>query len=621
MGFFLSAGVYPVEVDLTTTIPAVATSVGVIVLRQTYKGIEHDSFYASIDEDVETQFGKATTSSYKDILSAKGFLKYGNSLYCTRVMPEDATFSGTIATSGYGDNFTEMPTAYDFVSLGTTDLSLFPENTRNSLGSDEFMKFIADSRGGWGDNMKIIIADYDFYNAVKYLDLGTGNLDLPTGITLNSEATVAVEGMFDDYDNNPAVGEPGHDSEIAWSAIRNLDVNILTDKQFVVVVQAKDQGGSTYEDKEIFICSTSETDLDDEGNSMFVETVINEQSKFLRVVMNSSLITDSETDSGRITIGTTRCQPMTKGVNGTWLENEEDSACISAYNLYSNSEEIDVNLFIDSDKGVVVKKDLVNITEVLRKDSFAILDVLRGDVVNNKGFEATSLTKWRKGQDGSTFNVNSSYCSLYGNWLEVFDVTNKKYRWVPSSGYVAGIFANTDNVSDPWFAPAGLNRAILTNVRRLAWNPKQGERDLLYQNGINPIVSFSGQGKVLWGQKTLLDKSSAFNRINVRRLFLVLEKAISKASKYFLFEQNDQISWLLMRNMINPFLEDIKGRRGLYDYLVVVDETNNTPERIDRNEMHGNIFLKPTKTAEFISLKFIATKTGASFSELAQSFT
>ena len=201
--------------------------------------------------------------------------------------------------------------------------------------------------------------------------------------------------------------------------------------------------------------------------------------------------------------------------------------------------------------------------------------------------------------------------------MEVYDKYNRKYRWIPSSGYVAGIYAKTDDVADPWWAPAGLNRAIITSVRRLAWNPKQGHRDLLYKNGINPIVSFAGQGKVIWGQKTMLDKPSSFNRVNVRRLFIVLEKAISTAAKYFLFEPNDEISRKQLTNMINPFLRDVKARRGVYDYRVICDDTNNTPERIDRNEQWCTILIKATRTAEFIVLNFVSTKTGASFDEVA----
>ncbi len=241
------------------------------------------------------------------------------------------------------------------------------------------------------------------------------------------------------------------------------------------------------------------------------------------------------------------------------------------------------------------------------------LDVAFSDVVYNKGSEVTDLKEFRL----TDLNINSSYSALYGNWLEVYDKWNGKYRWIPASGHMAGIFANTDDVSDPWFAPAGLNRAVITNVRKLAWSPTLGQRDILYKNGINPIVSFAGQGKVVWGQKTLLDKNSAFNRINVRRLFITLEKAISTAMKYFIFEPNDTITRLLIENMVTPFLRDVKARRGIYDFLFVSDETNNTAERVDRNELWIDIYIKPVRAAEFIVLNFIATKTGASFSELA----
>ncbi len=172
-------------------------------------------------------------------------------------------------------------------------------------------------------------------------------------------------------------------------------------------------------------------------------------------------------------------------------------------------------------------------------------------------------------------------------------------------------------MADPWWAPAGLNRAVLTGVRRLAWNPKLGNRDILYSNGINPIVSFAGQGKVIWGQKTMLAKESAFNRVNVRRLFITIEKAISTAAKYFLFEPNDAVTRNLLINMIVPFLRDVQARRGIFDFRVICDETNNTPERVDRNELWCDILIKPTRTAEFIVLNFVATKTGASFEEAA----
>ena len=297
-----------------------------------------------------------------------------------------------------------------------------------------------------------------------------------------------------------------------------------------------------------------------------------------------------------------------------------DGDIMDAYRLYEDPETVDINLVIDSGKSTTVKSDLIAMCEE-RLDCMAILDVPKILVVNNKGNETVQLRDWRNGtgsfSDGSGFNENTSYASIYGNWIEVYDKYNQKYRWIPTSGYAGGIYAKTDDVTDPWWAPAGLNRAVLTGVRRLAWNPKLGNRDILYSNGINPIVSFSGQGKVIWGQKTMLAKSSAFNRVNVRRLFITLEKAISTAAKYFLFEPNDTVTRNLLVNMINPFLRDVQSRRGIYDFKVICDDSNNTPERVDRNELWCDILIKPTRTAEFIVLNFVATKTGASFEEAA----
>jgi len=241
----------------------------------------------------------------------------------------------------------------------------------------------------------------------------------------------------------------------------------------------------------------------------------------------------------------------------------------------------------------------------------AILDPPMSTVVGHRTEEVGLLVSYV-----NTLSINSSYACIYGNWIEVYDKWNGKYRWCPPSGLVAGLFANNDNISESWFAPAGPNRAIITNARRLGWNANFGDRNIIYKNRINPIISLSGMGKLIYGQKTLLDKDSDFNRINIRRLFMVLEKAIATASRYFLFEPNDDISRLLLVNMIDPFLRDVKARRGIYDYLVICNETNNTPERIDRGELWCDIYIKPVRAAEFIVLNFIATKTGTSFSEV-----
>jgi len=572
MGFYLSPIVDINEVDLSTTIPAVATSIGVIILRGTYKGPERKTTLITNIDDLITTFGKPTSTAdcYRDILSAAGFLKYGNKLYCTRSMAAGATFSGTKATSGASATFVPytVDNAYKLTDFNSEDPDEFADEVAPS-GTDP-MWFIANSRGTNGNNVRIAVVDYTTYTAM--------------------------------------IQEGTHSDWATYSDIVSIDSPMDDTTDFLVVVSAKDQGETTWTVKESWNVSTDEDKTDDEGVKKFAETVINGRSKYIEIALNPLQVDNT------ITLSTEDYQQFGGGQidDAVTPLGITDAIIMTDLDLYSNAEDIDVNIFIDSDKSTTIKQYITTICGTTRKDCIGILDCLYADVVNNSGSEATDLRLFRN----TTLNENDSYVSLYGNWLNVYDKWNGRYRWVPVSGYVGGIFANTDDVTDPWFAPAGLNRALLTSVRKLAWNPTLGERDILYKNGINPIVSFSGQGKVVWGQKTLLDKSSAFNRINVRRLFLVLEKAISTASKYFLFEPNDNLTRLLLMNMIDPFLRDVRSRRGVYEYLVVCDETNNTGERIDRNELWCDIYIKPTRAAEFIVLNFIATKTGVSFTEI-----
>ncbi len=513
---------------------------------------------------------------------------------------------------------------YDYLPLGTKDLTEFPELV--TLAEGEHLRMIAKSRGAWGNNVRALIVDRDIYRGVKYFDTSDEEIDLPSDMTISDEASATVLEMWNEYKNNPAEGEDGHDNSLAWPVVSNMDTPVDDEKHFAIVIEEKRQGSSAWTTEEVWLVSSNETDTDDSNNDMFVESVVNNGSDYIWVKLNENLRSDNETDNGPVSLPMKKFAQLSGGFNGEWgrhdgvtAQEAEDSAVNEAYELYSHVNEIDVNLFIDSDKGVSVKQNLISICEDIRKDSMCILDVPKELVKNNSGNEAYDIVKWRKGQGGSLFHPNTSYAALYGNWLEINDKWNRKHRWVPASGYVAGIYASTDETRDPWFAPAGLNRGVLQGIRRLAWNPKEEHVRFMYQNGINPIVSYAGQGKVVWGQKTLLDKQSAFNRINVRRLFLVLEKAISKSSKWFLFEQNDETTWLLMKNMIEPFLRDVRGRRGIHDFLVQIDETTNTPERMGRNEMWGNIWIKPTRSTEFIVLNFIATKTGASFEEMINS--
>ena len=212
---------------------------------------------------------------------------------------------------------------------------------------------------------------------------------------------------------------------------------------------------------------------------------------------------------------------------------------------------------------------------------------------------------------------NGSYGVIDSTSVYIYDKYNDIFRYIPANGHMAGLCANTDSVAEPFFSPAGFNRGGLRGVTKLAYNPKKVDRDELYKAGVNPVVSFPGQGTLLFGDKTAQSKPSAFDRINVRRLFITLEKAISTAAKFQLFELNDEFTRATFRNAVEPFLRDIQGRRGITDFLVVCDGTNNTGEVIDTNRFVADIFIKPARSINFITLNFIATRTGVDFSEVA----
>ena len=291
------------------------------------------------------------------------------------------------------------------------------------------------------------------------------------------------------------------------------------------------------------------------------------------------------------------------------------------WDMFKNSEVVDVSLLVlgsaggDTNMETVVEHVISNVAEV-RKDCVAFFSPKRGDVVNIEETQAVTNSITTK----DAIALSTSYAFMDSGWKYQYDAYNDKYRWLPLNSDTAGVTAHSDHVSDPWWSPAGYNRGQIKNVIKLALNPSKTNRDELYKNNINPIVSFKGEGVVLYGDKTLLAKPSAFQKLNVRRLFIVLEKAIAKASKYLLFEFNDSFTRAQFVNMVEPFLRDVKGRRGIYDYRVVCDETNNTGEVIDRSEFVGDIYIKPAMSINFIQLNFVAVRTGVAFEEVVGQF-
>lgn len=358
----------------------------------------------------------------------------------------------------------------------------------------------------------------------------------------------------------------------------------------------------------------------DVGDSNYYVEVVNRKSAYIWWMDHTA---DGTNWGARVSAGGTPVafDTMATAVETTLIGGVDgndtltDGQIETGYDLF-NVEEFDFALILTADHSATVVKYCIDNIAESRQDCVVLLSPPKAAVVNNPGQEHTAILTYRN----VTLNANSSYAFMDGNWIKKYDKYNDLYRWIPANGDVAGLMVRTDETRDPWFSPAGLNRGQIKGVRGLAWNPKEAYRDVLYQAGVNPIVSFPGQGAVLFGDKTLQSKPSAFDRINVRRLFIVLRKAIARAAKYILFEFNDEITRAQFRALVDPFLRDIQGRRGIYAYKVVCDASNNSPQTIDTNGFNGDIYVQPARSINFIKLNFIATRTGVSFEEIVGKF-
>ena len=287
---------------------------------------------------------------------------------------------------------------------------------------------------------------------------------------------------------------------------------------------------------------------------------------------------------------------------------------MAGFDKFADAETVDVNLLFaypDADTERDIAMDLIG-KATTRKDGMAFVSPPI-EASRDSNTPAATVAAW------AAPLTSSSYASTDSSAVYVYDKYNDVYRWIGAAGHQAGLCANADAVADTWFSPAGVNRGQLLGITKLAHNPNKDDRDTLYKGRVNPIVSMPGQGTLLFGDKTLLSRPSAFDRINVRRLFIALEKAIATAAKAQLFEFNDEFSRAQFRNLVEPFLRDVKGRRGLTDFSVICDETNNTGQVIDSNRCVADIFIKPNRSVNFITLNFVATRTGVDFSEIAGS--
>jgi hypothetical protein len=359
----------------------------------------------------------------------------------------------------------------------------------------------------------------------------------------------------------------------------------------------------------------------EDGASNYYRTVINQNSNY---VYHVNVRTSGYANTASALTSLSNNQPQTLnfdfGSDGADESNVTIGIIQSGYDNFASAEDVDVSLILQGKaRGGTANTQLANyiISNICesRKDCVAFVSPQKTAVVLNAGStEVNDVLTFRNAL------TSTSYAVLDSGYKYQYDKYNDVYRYIPLNGDMAGLCVRTDDARDPWYSPAGFNRGIIKNSIRLAYNPGKADRDQLYKNGVNPVVTFPGQGTLLFGDKTLLARPSAFDRINVRRLFIVLEKAIATAAKFAIFEFNDEFTRAQFKNLVEPFLRDVQGRRGIYDFRVVCDETNNTAGVVDRNEFVGDIYIKPAKSINFIQLNFVAVRTGVEFSEIVGQF-
>jgi hypothetical protein len=557
MAFQISPGVQVSEVDLTTVIPSVLTTAGAFV--GTFKWGPADKVKL-IDNEINLvkTFGKPDTTSAVSFFTAANFLAYGNNLSLVRAVGSSAMNAS----------------ANTAVLIKNEDI--FQAAYLNTNNADTYGGFVARYPGVLGNAIKVSVcansATYSTWTYKSYFPSAPGTSDFASSVGgTNDEMHIIV------------IDDTGEISGSAGSVLETFS----------------------------FVSKASDAAVN--GQSNYYKQVIFDQSSFVFATSPVDYSTTNATwdQTAANTSFATPATNITLSLTGGVDSSPSAANVQSGFDLFSNKDSTDISLVLTGDSSVATQQYVIDNIANSRKDCVAFVSPRYSDVVNQAGSETTNIQSWL-----TSLGRSSSYVVADSGWKYQFDKYNNVYRWIPLNADIAGLCVFTDSIRDPWFSPAGLSRGAIKNSIKLAWNPSKTFRDTLYAAGVNPVVSFPGQGTVLFGDKTLQSKPSAFDRINVRRLFITLEKAISQAAQFSLFELNDEFTRAQFVSLITPFLRDVQGRRGIVDFKVVCDTTNNTPQVIDGNQFVGDIYIKPARSINYIQLNFVAVATGVDFNTI-----
>ena len=672
MSFLSSPGVHVREIDLTNVVPSVATTVGAIAMPA-QKGPSGSIVTVGSEQDLLQVYGKPNASNFEWWFTAANFLQYSDQLKVVRptsghlnageasgvlVRDDDHYLNSYWAESGDGQVTSNDWYAKSAGTWGNSlGLQVCPSASayEQHLGSNN-LTAAAESKGdtvvavddadasGYafnvGDLISFSSADSssdvtafahlagDEGNEYQVVSISSNNLTIrlagdPNGAGLQADIADnsyirrrwAFYNLFDAAPGTSAYNtENGRGTGDEMHVVVYDTTGDITGFDYDVAGQATNSVIETFAN-----LSKNPVAKSPQGSSIYYPDVFFRTSEYVYWGDHIAAGTNWGTDT---TSAYTAVVPITV-VNFTG--GTDDYAVTAgelktAYDEFKDTESLDINLVLAGPSSGVANTPagmdthVTMITDLVeaRKDCVGFASPYRAGTVG----VATSIAQTANVIDAFDLCPSSSYMVFDSGYKYMYDKYNDVYRFVPLNGDIAGLCANTDKVADPWFSPGGYNRGNIRGAIKLSYNPKNSERDQLYRARVNPVTNFPGQGVVLFGDKTALTKPSAFDRINVRRLFLVLEKAISTASKFQLFEFNDEFTRAQFRNLVEPFLRDVQGRRGIFDFKVVCDSTNNTGEVIDRNEFIGDIYIKPARSINFITLNFIAVRTGVAFSEV-----
>lgn len=667
MAFQVSPGVEVREFDLTTIIPAVSTTATGFAGFFDWGPLEQRITVTSQNQ-LRQLFRGPTDTNAPYWFTAGNFLNYGANLQVVRVINQttalnagdsgghlikneedyDAdesaeTFGGNVAIAKFPGGVAGQNT------LGNSLLVAISDNTHKSVNLSGISNGGTSCGFTMGTSTERIIGSTTFGDTLvvngvtrtitSATDGSTGTLSITPAFTAREAG--ATQGLIKwKYADSFSQRLPAT-SQFALDATGLTGANDLV--HVAVVDKDGDWTGQAGTLLETFDSLSKIVDAkNSQGGNIYYRETIKDGSAYIYTGNHLAAETGFGTSGGRTwgntaSVGATFASTVKNfygGLTGGFHELPDgDDFYTDGYEKFADPETVDISVILGG-PNTGTQAELVNQLVSTRKDAVAFLSPPRtalltsNDQPRQSFQQVANIRAYRNGvsalPEGGTenyttggLNISSSYAVMDSGYKYMYDRFNDVFRYVPLNGDVAGIAVRADFETETWFSPAGFNRGQVLGVVNLALNPVKSERDTLYQAGVNPVVSFPGQGTVLFGDKTLLSKPSAFDRINVRRLFIVLEKAISTAAKFSLFELNDRFTRAQFKNLIEPFLLDVQARRGITDFRVICDESNNTPEIIDRNEFVADIFVQPTRSINFITLNFIATRTGVNFDEIA----